>query len=363
MEQLVVKRLVDGHVREPLDLRPILTGDAEAAQAARAGDDGYDLVLDTLPTLKAVFAAPRPDTSGWPGGWQGSGAFERDVRRVGCLVAGLYEQHQLPSSDAVEETLENVAVGLRADSQPRIDRPLDRTGWRIAHDRDERGPEAATAEILGKLMSAAFNAGFDRHALLTGRRLLAVITGAAEAGDLSAVDAYGQALEKATRAMTRHYPDHRLAAHQHRGSLLLAGLIAELDPLFATCSGLRNGPGLGERINQVAETLAWSTSGNPYPLAAAAWQARLTAAGWPACATAWSSYLAMGCSQRLGSAPCAAGQPGGGGVEPPPRRRRPNLAGCPADHPVGERGVQRPSWRSRPASPTARPTGRHHRGA
>lgn len=254
-------------------------GDAEAAHATRAGDDGYNLLLDTLATLKAVLAAPRPDTSGWPGGWQGSGAFERDVRRIGRLVAGLYEHHQLPPSDAVEETLENVAALLRADPQPRIDRPPDRTGWRIAHDRDERGAEAATAEILGKLMSTAFNAGFDRRALLTGRRLLAAITGAAEPGDLTAVDAYGQALEKATRAMTRHHPDHRLAAHQHRGLLLLAGLIAELAPLFAV--GLRNGPGLAERINQIAETLAWSTSGNPYPLAAASWQARLTAAGWP----------------------------------------------------------------------------------
>jgi hypothetical protein len=244
---------------------------------ALAAHEAHDLLEDATGTLEALLAAPRPDSGGWPGGWQGHGALDQDVRRIGRLVLGAYERYQYPPTDTVEEALENLAATFVADQPPRVDLLDDHTGWRIIHSRNDTGPPIAVGETLRDLMVAAFAAGFDRRALLTGCRLMAAITAAARAGQVSAAVTVHRELGRAIPGMTRHQPDHSVA-HQHRESTLLAGLIAELDPMLAACMSDHRLKGL---IDEVSTTFAWSTNANPYPLAAAVWRAHLAAAGWP----------------------------------------------------------------------------------
>ncbi|WDZ83970.1 hypothetical protein [Micromonospora cathayae] len=134
----------------------------------------------------------------------------------------------------------------------------------------------AVGETLAELAVAAFQAGFDRQALLAGRRLLSAATMAATAGDGRAVQVYTQALDRVAQQLRRG-PSSDTDANRHRSSLVLAGLIAEFDPLL---SAAPPGHQADEAINELVDWLPWRTEGNPYPLAAAAWQARLIAAGW-----------------------------------------------------------------------------------
>ena len=47
-------------------------------------------------------------------------------------------------------------------------------------------------------MTLAFDAGFDRRALLTGRRILAAAAGTAQAHDLLGLQAYARAVNRVT---------------------------------------------------------------------------------------------------------------------------------------------------------------------
>jgi hypothetical protein len=95
------------------------------------------------------------------------------------LAHSLYEQDQYSGTDTVENALEEIGIALLTDSDPQVSRPPDRTGWRDAHSPDDEDPSAAFGKALADLMVAAFEGGFDRRALITGRRLLAATTMAA----------------------------------------------------------------------------------------------------------------------------------------------------------------------------------------
>ncbi|MFI6827561.1 hypothetical protein ACIBG5_10710 [Kribbella sp. NPDC050241] len=247
----------------------------DQAERSKRGDP-HELLETTTADLVGMLASPRPDASRWPGGWQGPSALANDVRRIGDLVKTLYQDGRYTATDTVEKALEGVAASLQFESGSRISRPPDRTGWRDASDLEDTDPVKTVGEVLGALMVAAFEAGFDRRALLTGRRLLATITSTATSGDIQAAVALEASFRRAILQLTRHQPD-QTSAHRVRESRLLAGLIAELDPLLAACQA-------DDRFNDVADdavvSLVWSTNGNPVPLASAAWKARLRAAGW-----------------------------------------------------------------------------------
>ncbi|MET8352670.1 hypothetical protein [Micromonospora sp. NPDC005206] len=238
--------------------------------------DAYDLLRALVDRLASMLAAPTPESAGWPAGWQGSAAFQADVGRLGRVVGQLYSTHRMPPTDAVEEQLELIASRLNEEVSPASPLPPDRTGWRTTHTPDPTGPAVAAAETMAELAAAAFHAGFDRRALLAGRRLLSAATMAATAGDGRAVQVYTQALDRVARQLSRGHRNDT-DANRHRSSLVLAGLIAEFDPLL---SATPSGQQADEAINELVDWLPWRTNGNPYPLVAAAWQARLIAAGW-----------------------------------------------------------------------------------
>jgi hypothetical protein len=74
---------------------------------------------------------------------------------------------------------------IRRQPMGLADVPAARTGWRDPPTAEEEGgPASATAASLGALMALAFQAGFDRRALLTGRRILAAATSSAQAEDV-----------------------------------------------------------------------------------------------------------------------------------------------------------------------------------
>ncbi|MEU3456836.1 hypothetical protein ABZ671_25020 [Micromonospora sp. NPDC006766] len=235
----------------------------------------YDLFLAEVNRLASMLAAPTPESAAWPAGWQGSAGFQADVRRLGHLASRLYSTHRMPP-DAVEEQLEAIATRLSGDVGPARPLPPDRTGWRTTHTPNPTGPAVAAAETMAELAAAAFHAGFDRRALLTGRRLLSAATMAATAGDGRAVEIYTQALDRVAQQL-RWGHGNDMDANRHRSNLVLAGLIAEFDPLLSATPPDQQAD---KAINELVDWLPWQTNGNPYPLAAAAWQARLTAAGW-----------------------------------------------------------------------------------
>ena len=243
-----------------------------------ASDSAFDLLHDTVANLTARLPAPHPASTGWPDGWQGTTAFEQAVRRIGYLATTSYEHLRYPPSDVVEETLEHIAQRVRNDSPALPEPPVDRTGWRVDTLRETPSPARTVARTMGPLMAASFNAGFDRRSLLTGRRLLAAITGAAEDGDVAAMTTYRTALYDAVRAIAHQHREADRDAHKHRDQIVLAGLIAELDPLLA--AGLQDAR-MFEEVKEVAADLAWSASGPPWPLVAQTWHAWLAAAEWP----------------------------------------------------------------------------------
>lgn len=241
-----------------------------------ASSAAYDLMHDSVVRLSAVLAAPQPGSK-WPGGWQGVAALDRDLRRIGRLALALYQKHRYPPG-AVEEALETVAVQLSAEARQTHNLPVDRTGWRTAHTPDPTHPGITVAKTLANLMVAAFTAGFDRRALLTGRRLLAATTMAVRDGDVTAAQGYAEALNHALNKITRK-SDNTLIAYQRRDSILLAGLIAEYQPLLEAI-----GDGADQALDSLGETvhyLPWRTRSNPWRLASLAWRARLAAVGWP----------------------------------------------------------------------------------
>ena len=248
--------------------------------------DAYNLINETVESLRALMPAPRPDGSLWPSGWQGEGALETDIQRLARLAGKLYERGQYPPSDVVEEALEEVAGRLRAEPVRDPDVAADRTGWRLAsRTRGAGGPIERTADCLGMLMKQAFDYGFDRRALRTGRRILAAASACADANDLHGLEAFEDALGDFIRDCVLHSPLGEEVAGRCRQTNVLSGLIVETDPLLRHEHDSR----VGQRIHDIGESLVWSVLGSESRLGAQCWQSRLIAAGWLSVDPAYSA--------------------------------------------------------------------------
>jgi hypothetical protein len=253
--------------------------DEETFRHRTASGEAYDLFGDTASALMALLPAPFPDSTGWAGGWQGQGELDRDARRIAGLAAASYLRGQYPPSSAVEESLEEIASMIRREPVRLSGVPVDRTGWRDPPSaEDEGGPASATAASLGALMELAFQAGFDRRALLTGRRILAAATSSAQAGDVHGLRAHHNAIQAFTRDAVLHGPTGHTRAGRSRQRIVLAGLIAEIDQLL---EHLEN-PRLKDSIGDIADFFTWRAHGSDvFELLALMWRAKLAAAGWP----------------------------------------------------------------------------------
>jgi hypothetical protein len=147
--------------------------------------EDYDLLDETVNTLQSLLPSPQPASTTWPTGWQGHGTFDHDVQRLADLADCLYRQGKHVPSELVEAALEMIGVRLRAEQAPATDLPAARTDWRGMSTRSEAsGLAAVTANCLGTLMSAAFDAGFDRRALTSGVQLSRAISALAFSSSL-----------------------------------------------------------------------------------------------------------------------------------------------------------------------------------
>lgn len=246
--------------------------------------DNYDLLCETVETLTSRLPAPQPSSTAWPAGWQGHGALDRDVRRLAEVAESLYRQGKHVPSDMVEAALELIGVRLRAEPLTETDLPAARTDWRYPPSRSEEGGIASTtANCLGTLMSAAFDAGFDRRALSTGLRLLASATASAQRGDLDATRAYVIALERFTLDTSRHGLEASSQAGALRMEVVLTGLIAECDQLLLAAEQQKDhNKAIYEVVQNLALSLAWNMPrARNLATVVSMLQARLVAAGWP----------------------------------------------------------------------------------
>lgn len=242
---------------------------------APAGFDvGYELLESTVDRLFAVLASPRPVSIGWAGGPHEASSFAADVERLTRIGTALYTRRRYSRCDAIETHLETIGATLiGADSGPPI--PADRTGWRISHLSRRPSQASLIAEALRDLAIAAFDNGYDRRALLTGRRLLALATTAATADDQVAVNVYTHALYQFVNRTARHTSSPAVAA---RGAVVIAGLLKESDDLRRA---LPIRPVHAESPTETLGYLPWQADGFELELAAQAWQSVLRAAGWP----------------------------------------------------------------------------------
>lgn len=286
----VVARFTEGDQTEPHELAGSLqalatgrhlepqTTDSEMFRRRSNSSEAYHLLGDTAAALATLLPSPFPDSTGWPGGWQGHGELNRDVRRIAGLAAAPYLRVQYPPTDAIEETIEQIAAMLRREPMRQMDVPADRTGWRDPPTAEEEGgPASAPAATLGALMEHAFDAGFDRRALLTGRRILAAATSSAQIEDVHGLLAHGNAIQVFTRDAILHGPTGRSQAGRHRQRIVLAGMIAEIDQLLEH----QGNPRLQESIADIASNLTWRAhGGDALELQTQMWQAKLAAAGW-----------------------------------------------------------------------------------
>ena len=263
------------HLNELLhDLGPDQAGKKPLGQdIPPRGDQGYELLESTVDRLIAVLTPPTPSSTGWSGGHHEASGFPADIERLGRLGRRLYTDYQYSRSDAVETHLETAAAKLiSTGTAPQT--PTDRTGWRIAHLARRPSPASTIAATLRDLAVEAFKAGYDRRALLTGRRLLALATAAATAGDHVATLAYTEAIYTFINRTTRH---SRSAAVAERGALIIAGLIRESDDLRRALPEQEGDP---DGAASLLRTLPWQADGFEFILAAEAWQSELRAAGW-----------------------------------------------------------------------------------
>ncbi len=159
----------------------------------------YDLLEETVDTLRSLLPAPQPASTTWPTRWQGNGIFDHDVQRLANLADCLHRQGKHVPPDLVEAALEMIGVQLRTERMPATELPAARTGWRDSPTRSEAdGIAGVTANCLSTLMSSAFDAGFDRRALSTRLRILASATASAQRGNGDATMAYANALIRFT---------------------------------------------------------------------------------------------------------------------------------------------------------------------
>ncbi|MEU4215896.1 hypothetical protein [Actinoplanes sp. NPDC026623] len=261
-----------GQMLDDLDLDRASAQDRNQ-DASTGGDRGYELLESTVNRMIAVLASPTATSTSWSGGYHEASDFSADVERLGLLGHRLYTGHRYSRCDAIETHLETIAAKLiGTDAAPST--PPDRTRWRIAHLSRRPSPAPMIAATLRDLAIDAFDAGYDRRALLTGRRLLSLATASAIAGDDVATRSYTDAVYMVINRTTRH---GRSAAVVERGALIIAGLIRESDDLRRALPADEvdlDGP------VSLLSVLPWQAGGFESVLATAAWQSELRAAGW-----------------------------------------------------------------------------------
>ncbi|MEU8419401.1 hypothetical protein AB0C15_00810 [Micromonospora sp. NPDC048835] len=242
-------------------------------EATSHGDQGYELLEAIVDRLIAVLASPTPSSTGWSGGHHEASGFTADIERLGRLGRRLFTGHRYSRCDAIETHLETVAAKLiRAETTPQV--PTDRTGWRIAHLARRPSPASMTAATLCDLATEAFEAGYDRRALLTGRRLLGLAAAAAIAGDDVATRSYTEAIYTFVNRTTRHSSS---AAVVERGALIISGLIRESDDLRRALPAQEADT---DGAASLLRMLPWQAFGFEFVLATAEWQSELRAANW-----------------------------------------------------------------------------------
>jgi hypothetical protein len=267
-------------------MRPADTGGSTGAcgHGPSAWWDEYELLDETVDALVALLPSPQPASTSWPSGWQGHGAFDGDIQRLADLADCLYRQGKHVPVDLVEDALEMIGVRLRAEQPPATDLPATRTGWRYPPMRSEEGGIArVTADCLSRLMSSAFDAGFDRRALSTGLRILASVTASAQQGDRDATVAYANALIRFTLDTSRHGLEAQSQAGSQRMQVVLIGLISEIDQLLDAVRRQKGqNPEICQAVEELTTALTWNTPrARMYAVPVAMLQARLVAAGWP----------------------------------------------------------------------------------
>lgn len=244
--QWAVRLLPVHHLTPPERSEGIVTYGAEAGGT---NESSY-MVEETVAFLRGHLAAPDPLSEGWPDGWQGTAAYEEDLRRIASLPIALYDYRRYVATDAAEQA--------------------------VAEARTS-GRDSLVAELLGHAMYSAYRAGFDRRALTTGRRLIEAAADAVERGEYSAADSYLDVLRERLPTMGYLHSAASTVAHGHRDAVVLAGLIAHTGPLLA--ASVQNEA--YDLASEFVDTIALSASHHEDLLEERGWRARLAATDWP----------------------------------------------------------------------------------
>ncbi len=219
----------------------------QATYAARRREsDAYDLLEAVVETLVAACAAPNPEDHGWPGGWRGSGAFAADMARLAAPSRVLYESGRFPPTDRAEAAIEEFVTRLAlADGPGARDRgPADPIGWRMSETTLRPKAVEGAITALRDLAIEAWRAGFDRRALRTIRRLVAISTVVAARGDAVRADALAGDLQLAVVRTARSSDD--TMAERWRSRQLVLALAPELSTL-------------GQAVVQLDDDATWET--------------------------------------------------------------------------------------------------------
>ena len=276
---------------------------ARRPAARRLGSQAHDLLRNTVDSLVGLLPPPLPSSTGWPSAWAGTQAFENDIARLAGLVEEVYLESREVSADFVEAAIELVCLRLLGEQTLDASLPPPRTLWREPPSRREEGGIAGpAADALARLMIAAYHAGFDRRALKTGLRLIALATASVQRNDLTALRAYANGLGKFTIEGIRNGPDGLAASANARAQAILTGLVAECDQLLE--AAYRNGhSGIRQVVEQITQSLVWTTPPRrAAPVAAALLQVRAMAAGWPVDLPSGQSWSGLSVPPGLGPA-------------------------------------------------------------
>ena len=221
----------------------------------------YDVLEAIVENLTAACAAPNPDEHSWPGGWRGSGAFTADITRLAGPALALYQSGCYSPTDRVEAAIEDLVSRLvrteRTDAgrQP----PSDPIGWRVPEDTIRPKAAEAATEIVRELAIEAWRAGFDRRALLTIRRLIALFTTVAARGDATRAEEIAQNLRMAVIRTAQWSGD--TIAERWRSRQLVLALAPEISVLGRAVAELKD-DATWATVFAVLDTIGWSPLGS-----------------------------------------------------------------------------------------------------
>jgi hypothetical protein len=267
-------------------LLAVLPANKAGAPERRTGDDvlthgmeivppGHFYVIeDVTSTLRSRLSAPHPSSDQWPDGWQGTAAFEEDVRRIGRVATYLYSSGRYPGVEGADAVLADVAHHLVREGLPAVELRDDTTnGWWEKREHCHH-PSVVVSEVLVDATTAAFDAGFDWQALHNARQLLSVMVAAMRHDDPLTATLYSSCLIRVAFLIGRKSGE----AHRRRGDDVLAALIADTVTLWRTI-------GTDARLRHVAQEVVTGIAAGSLRfdefLDVLSWHARLAAAGWP----------------------------------------------------------------------------------